>query len=104
MTVSLGPQDRSQDPYVVLGVLPSADAEELRAAYLRKVREFPPDRAPERFEQVRDAYDRIRSPQQRARRWLEAPGCGRFVDLLDELPARRLHVGPDAWLEVVRGR
>jgi len=95
---------RPLDPYVVLEVAASVTEDELRAAYLRKVREFPPDRAPEQFERVRDAYDRVRSPERRARRWIEEPGCGCFVDLLDELPPRRIHTGPVPWLEVLRGR
>ena len=35
-----------EDPLQVLGISPEAGEEEIRAAYLRKVKEYPPDRAP----------------------------------------------------------
>ena len=46
------------DPREVLGVNQDAGEEEIRAAYVRKVKEHPPDRTPEEFERIRDAYDR----------------------------------------------
>ena len=44
----------------VLGVNQDAGDEEIRAAYLSKVKEFPPDRAPAEFEKIRDAYETLR--------------------------------------------
>lgn len=46
----------------ILGVAPSADAAEIRSRYLELVREFPPDRAPERFAEIRAAFDELRNP------------------------------------------
>ena len=37
------------DPYETLGLSPDAGESEIRRRYLELVREFPPDRAPERF-------------------------------------------------------
>ena len=42
----------------------------MRSAYLRKVKEFPPDRSPNEFEQVRDAYEMLRDRRQRVRHFL----------------------------------
>src|SRR6478672_7359357 len=53
------------DPYATLGVDRSADEAEVRRRYLELVREFPPDRAPERFAEVRAAYDELRDPARR---------------------------------------
>jgi curved DNA-binding protein CbpA len=53
------------DPYRILGIDPSADEAAVRARYLELVREFPPDREPQRFAEVREAYDRIRDPVNR---------------------------------------
>jgi len=50
------------DPYEVLNLAPNASAEEIRACYLQLVRENPPDRAPERFAEIRAAYDDLRDP------------------------------------------
>ncbi len=53
------------DPYEILGVSPGADEAEIRRRYLELVREFPPDRAPERFAAIRAAYDEVRDPARR---------------------------------------
>ena len=50
------------DPYEQLGLRPSADETEIRQRYLELVRQFPPDRAPERFAEIRAAYDALRDP------------------------------------------
>lgn len=50
------------DPYDVLGVGPEASPDEIRRRYLTLVREFPPEREPERFAQIRAAYDQLRDP------------------------------------------
>lgn len=54
-----GPSD---DPYQLLQVDPTANAEEVRQAYLKLVREFPPDREPDRFRAIHDAYSRLSDP------------------------------------------
>ena len=56
-----------EDPREVLGIEAEAGDEEIRAAYLRKVKEYPPDRSPREFERVRDAYDMLRDPRRRTR-------------------------------------
>lgn len=53
------------DPYDVLGLAPDTDDEALRLRYLELVRQFPPDRAPERFAAIRAAYDEVRNPARR---------------------------------------
>jgi curved DNA-binding protein CbpA len=53
------------DPYEVLGLPRHADEEATRRRYLELVRQFPPDRAPERFAEVRAAYDQVRDPARR---------------------------------------
>ncbi len=50
------------DPYQVLGIDPSADSEAIRKRYLALVREFSPERAPERFAEIRAAYETLRDP------------------------------------------
>ncbi len=54
------------DLYAALGVKPEATPAELRKAYLQKVREHPPERDPETFKRVREAYETLRSPRKRA--------------------------------------
>ncbi len=50
------------DPYAILGLSRSVDDATIRSRYLDLVREFPPERAPERFAEIREAYDRLRDP------------------------------------------
>jgi preprotein translocase subunit Sec63 len=50
------------DPYEVLGVARDADDQAIRMRYLELVRQHPPEREPERFAEVREAYDRLRDP------------------------------------------
>jgi curved DNA-binding protein CbpA len=50
------------DPYQVMGIDPSSDSETIRKRYLALVREFSPERAPERFAEIRAAYETLRDP------------------------------------------
>ena len=53
------------DPYDVLGLGRDASDSDIRRRYLELVREFPPDRAPERFTAVHEAYEALRDPARR---------------------------------------
>ncbi len=53
------------NPYLILGVSPSADDAAIRQAYLAAVRQSPPDTHPERFQAVSAAYDRIKDESSR---------------------------------------
>ncbi len=93
------------DPGDVLGVSPDATDEEIRAAYLSKVQEHPPDRSPEQFERIRDAYETLRDPRRRLRHRLFGGDLPRsFVSLIDDRKPQRRFAGPYAWREVLRGR
>ena len=71
----------------MLGVGPDAGEEEIRAAYVRKVKEHPPDRSPEEFERIRDAYDSLRDPRRRMRDRLLAVDPGAPLVSVIELKA-----------------
>jgi len=47
------------DPFTILGVDEDAGDEDVRRAYLALVREYPPDRAPDRFQAFRAAYEQL---------------------------------------------
>ena len=66
-----------EDAREILGVAANAGDAEIRAAYLRKVKENPPDRAPEQFERIRDAYELLRDPRRRALQMLLGSGSKR---------------------------
>ena len=50
------------DPYQVLDLSPQANAEMIRRRYLELVRRHSPERDPERFAEIRAAYDQLRDP------------------------------------------
>ncbi len=54
-------------PYEILGVGRDASFDEIRKAYLRKVREHPPERDPENFRKIRSAYGDLREGGQKRR-------------------------------------
>ena len=57
----------SHDPYAVLEIARGATLEEARNAYLRLVRENPPDRNPDRFRAVHSAWQSLSDPLSQAR-------------------------------------
>lgn len=88
-----------------MGIGPDAGEEEIRAAYLRKVKEHPPDRSPEQFEKVRDAYEILRDPRRRMRDMLtSADPLATFASLAEELRPERRFTGPRLWHEVLKGK
>lgn len=70
------------DPYEALGLPRHADEAEIRKRYLELVRQFPPDRAPERFAAIRAAYDEVRDPVRRLRAQLFEVATGDSLDAL----------------------
>ncbi len=93
------------NPADVLGVSPNATDNEIRAAYVAKVKEHPPDRSPEQFERIRDAYETLRDPRRRMRHQLfGGDPCAPFVSLLDHHAPLRRFVGPGPWWDVLRGK
>lgn len=54
------------DPYEALGLEQGASLEEIKKAYFVKVREFPPERDPAAFKQIRAAYEALRTPEAKA--------------------------------------
>ena len=92
-----------EDPQNILGVSQDADAGEIRSAYLNKIKEYPPERCPQEFERVRDAYEILSDPRHRARVMLQSANPeASLVTLLDNQKQDRQFVGPDVWLAAMR--
>lgn len=92
-----------EEAAALLGVMAGAGDEVLRAAYLEKVRQHPPDRDPDLFECIRDAYEQLRDPALRARQVLDGPSPALPLPaLLDGLKPARRFVGPGPWLDVLK--
>ncbi len=52
--------------YEILEVDSSADEKEIKRAYVRMLRKFPPEKAPEEFKKIREAYECLSDPISRA--------------------------------------
>lgn len=92
-----------ESPAAILGVSEDATEDEIRKAYLRGVKEHPPERDAEKFEKVRDAYRILRDPRNRIRHWIlsadpEAP----VASILRGCRQRRRFAGPKPWLAVLK--
>ncbi len=58
---------KPSDAYAVLGIPRQAGEADIKRAYFEGVRRHPPEREPEKFQEIRDAYERLRTPEARAR-------------------------------------
>lgn len=98
----MSPDPTSPHPEKVLGVAPGASDDEVRAAWLRAVRLFPPERHPAEFERIRDAYAGLRDPRSRARARLEAEDpFAPLAELYRHDGPARPYLGPGPWLEAL---
>ncbi len=61
------------DPFSVLGVDEDASDDEIKRRYLALVRDFPPDREPERFQTYRAAFEALHTERRRLAAKLLAP-------------------------------
>jgi curved DNA-binding protein CbpA len=82
------------DPHEVLGLPRAAGEAETRRRYLELVRQFPPDRDPARFAEIRAAYDQVRDPVRRLEAQLLEVDSGETVDAI----ARDLRARLRDWL------
>ena len=83
------------DPFEVLGLPVDSDDTTIRKHYLTLVKEFPPERAPEKFAAIRQAYDQLRDLPTRVRsRLFEPHGKMDLETIIGDLecrtPRRRL--------------
>ncbi len=77
------------DPYQVLGVSTDMDDAAMRRRYLELVRQFPPEKCPQEFAKIREAYEQLRDPAERLERNLfRASDGGALDDILAELRSK----------------
>ena len=69
------------DPFSILGVDDDAGDDEIKSRYLALVRDFPPDREPERFQTYRAAFEALHTERQRLAAKLLATHGGALMRL-----------------------
>ncbi|MEN8216536.1 MAG: J domain-containing protein [Pseudomonadota bacterium] len=70
-------------PFDILGVPDDATDEVIKKAYLQRVRQYPPERAPEQFQKIRGAFEAIQTRDQRLKYQLfhhEPPNLGALLE------------------------
>lgn len=77
-------------PFEVLKLHEDADEAAIRAAYLGLVRQFPPDREPERFSEISNAYEELKDSVSRVKARLAwNPRRERIVHLSESIQDAR---------------
>jgi DnaJ-class molecular chaperone len=95
----------NENPQNTLGVPQDAGPSEIRAAYLNKIKEYPPEKFPVEFERVRDAYTMLSDARYRTRLMLRSADPEASTQtLLDDQQQNRQFVGPEAWLAAMQER
>lgn len=61
------------DPFAILGLPREAGEAEVRARYLELVKKYPPERDPDKFREIRAAYEAAKNPLVIAMRLIEPP-------------------------------
>ncbi len=59
--------------YLTLGLAPDADDEAIRRRYLEAVKRYSPEKDPEMFQRITEAYEALKDPRTRVRGWLFGP-------------------------------
>jgi curved DNA-binding protein CbpA len=85
------------DPYMILGLPPDSPDEVIRRRYLALVRTHTPERDPQRFVAIREAYEKLRDPNRRLRYRLFEAGQDDSIEALladakAHMPRRRIPV------------
>ncbi len=52
-------------PFDILDTSPNATDAQIKQAYLKKVRDYPPDHAPLQFQRIREAYEQVQTEKKR---------------------------------------
>jgi curved DNA-binding protein CbpA len=78
------------DPYAVLDLPADADDETIRRRYLELVKQFSPEHHPEKFAQIRQAYEKMRDLETRLKHRLFEAGKTDSIDaILEDLSSCR---------------
>lgn len=75
-------------PYELLGITPTADDKTIRNAYLELIKAYPPDREPERFKEIANAYESIKDEKKRLEFYL----FNKDISIKSPFEALSLHI------------
>ncbi len=77
------------DPYAILGLSADVDDDTIRRRYLELVKQFSPEQHPDKFAQIRRAYEATRDLDTRLQHQLFEAGRNESIDaILEDLACR----------------
>lgn len=79
------------NPLQILGLSNTASEQEIRVRYLELVRKFPPDSHPDKFAEIRAAYDNLSDPRRRLQQQLFELSEDSLSEIIVEVNANRQH-------------
>ncbi len=91
------------DPYKELGIDPTNPTDEsIHEAYKKAVHRHPPDRDPEKFERIQQAYELIKTDDKRTAYNIFGMECKEGFE--DKLPkeTKRPQVDPELWINMIK--
>ncbi|MEA2119758.1 J domain-containing protein [Halovibrio sp. HP20-50] len=93
------------DPYLTLGVTPTATDADIEAAYRAGVKRYPPEHHPQRFEALRSAYETLRTRHDRLSYELFDTTPPTLGDILDKAApvGKPRRPGPSQFAALLRG-
>mgnify|MGYP006116512805 CR=1 FL=1 len=94
----------TENPYLVLNVPENSHDENIRLAYQKKVKEFPPEKNAQEFQRITEAYELIRDEVKRARLRLffrDIDSSEPFIALIPQSSQRR-RLPFSNWLQDIR--
>lgn len=53
--------------YLILGLSPDADDQAIRRRYLQLIQQYTPEKYPEKFKRITEAYEALKTPRERVR-------------------------------------
>lgn len=91
-------------PYEILCVVVDASDDEIKQAYLQKVRDNPPDHDPEQFQLIHNAYISIKDQKSRISYALFNVASTDFDELIDQALSteRSVQLTPDRFNKLLR--
>ena len=95
--------DNFSNPFYILKVSPHADDEEVRKAYIKAVRRFPPDRNREEFLLIQNAFKQIKNRRDRIKRYLfTLKKVDSLCEAVPDFPNKRNILNEKEWMKIIR--
>ncbi len=93
---------KDMDPYQILKIDDNNVSDErIHQAYLKAVQQYPPDKNPDAFQQIREAYEMIKTQEDRTRIYLF--GIETSQSFSEVLPdgKKRIRAGVGMWISMI---